>query len=345
MATIGWGIIGIGKHADTRMAPAFRRTSNSRLVAVCSRDQSRATAFATRHGAEAGYDAYERLLGHPGVQVVYVATPPSLHRADVLQAAEAGKHVLCEKPMALAVADAEAMVAACRRAGVVLGVCFQNRYHPAHVEVRRLVADGRVGQVLQVRAQYSRLVPGAWQGWRADPAMSGAGSLTGQGVHALDLVRYVTGEEVVEVSALMDRPPASASVDYAVAMLLRLRGGGLAVVDDSCRSPWADNDVVLYGSQARVAGRGTVGTFLQGSLELVSDGVSLHADYPDADPATGLYARMIEDFSRCMAEDRPPAATGEDGLAMTRITEAILRSVREGRAVSLAGDAGTKVVS
>ncbi|MBI2321625.1 MAG: Gfo/Idh/MocA family oxidoreductase [Chloroflexi bacterium] len=336
MTTIDWGIIGIGKHADRRMAPAFPRTSNSRLVAVCSRDQSRATAFATHHGAEAGYDSYERLLGHPGVQVVYVATPHSLHRAHVLQAAEAGKHVLCEKPMALTVPDAEAMVAACRRAGVVLGVCFQNRYHPAHVEVRRLVADGRVGRVLQVRAQFSRLVHGDWQGWRADPAMTGAGCLMGMGVHPLDLVRYVTGEEVTEVSAMMDQPPAGASVDYAVAALLRLSGGGFAVVDNSHRSPWADNDLVLYGSQARVAGRGTVGTLLRGGLELVSEGVSLRADYPDADPATGLYARMIEDFSRCVVEDRPPAVTGDDGLAMTRITEAILCSVREGRAVPLA---------
>jgi len=177
---IGWGIIGIGKHADTRMAPALRRTVNSRLVAVCSRDQRRAHTFAQRHGAAVGYDS--------------------------------------------------------------------------------------------------------------------------------------------------------------VAMLLRLSGGGFALVESSRRLPWANNDIVVYGGRARVSGLGTVGTFLQGSLQLVSESVSWRDEYLDPDPATGLYAAMIEDFSRCVDKGEQPAATGEDGLAMARLTEAVLCSACEARTVRLEDD-------
>jgi len=331
---VGWGIIGIGKHADTRMAPAFSRTSNSRLVAVCSRDRERALAFAAKHGAAAGYDSFEQLLENRDVEVVYVATPHNLHRQYVLQAAEAGKHVLCEKPMALTVAEAEEMVEACHRAGVVLGVCFQNRFHPAHQEARRLVAAGQVGDVRLARAQYSRDRPGL-QGWRADPKMGGAGSLMGLGLHALDLVRYVTGEEYVEVSAMMDTDPSSGTLDNEVAMLLRLSGGGFAFVNNSRKLPWANNDLIVNGSRARVMTADTVGTYLQGKLQVESAGISSRTEFSDADAATGLYARMIESFSQAVTEGRQPLATGEDGLAIARLVDAILRSVREGVAIRL----------
>ncbi len=332
---IGWGIIGIGKHADTRMVPALRRTANNRLVAVCSRDLGRAQAFAQRHGAQAGYDSYGQLLARPDVDVVYVATPHHLHREHLIAAARAGKHVLCEKPLGLTVAEAEEMVAICRDAGVLLGVCFHNRYHPAHVEARRLATHGELGPISLVRVQYSSNRSGEWEGWRADPSMSGAGCLMGLGLHALDLVRFVTGEEVVEVTAMMDVPPGSGSVDYAVAVLLRLSGGGFALVNSSRRMPWANNDVIVNGSLARVSTLGTTATLLQGSLELASDSLSQRTEYRDPDPATGLYADMVQDFGDSVASGRQPRARGEDGLAMARIAEAVLRSAAAGRTVRL----------
>lgn len=334
---IGWGIIGIGKHAGSRMAPSFRRTSSSKLVAVCSRDANRAAAFAARHGAEVSYDSYERMLANTDVQAVYVSTPHSLHPQHVAQALKAGKHVLCEKPLALAEADAREMVGAARRAGVALGLCFQNRHHPAHIEVRRLVAEGQVGSVPLVRLQYSYLGPGEWAGWRADPAMVGAGALMGLAVHPLDLLRYVTGEEIVELSALMDNHPSTGKVDYNVVLLLRLSGGGFAMVDACRRIPLPTSDIVVYGSKLRVSTLNTVGMNLGGSLEVVDDGRQVRSEYSDPDPTTGLFARMIDDFSTAVAEGRPPRATGEDGIVMARITEAALRSAREGCAVRLDG--------
>ncbi len=332
---VGWGIIGIGNHAGTRMAPAFQRTPNSRLLAVCSRDRDRALAFASKHGAEAGYDSFDQLLEHRGVEVVYVATPHNLHKEYVVRAAQAGKHVMCEKPMALRVSQAEEMIAACRSAGVTLGVCFQNRQHPAHVEARRLVASGEVGDVRLVRSQYSRSGRPELKGWRADPAMGGAGGLMGLGLHAIDVVRYVTGQEIAEVSAMMDSDPSTGVLDNEVAMLMRLTGGGFVLVNNSRRLPWANNDLIVNGSRARVSALGTVGTYLQGNLQITREGSTSQTDYADPDAGTGLYASMIEDFSRSVEERRAPMATGDDGLAMVRMVDAILQSVKERRAVRL----------
>ncbi len=332
---VGWAIVGTGRHADTRMAPALRRASRGRLVAVFSRDLGRAHEFAARHGADAGYASYERLLDDPGVDVVYVSTPHALHHDFVLGAAKAGKHVLCEKPLALTVSDAREMLDACRVSGVRLGVCFQNRFHPAHVETRRLVAEGRVGQVQMARAQYSRHGLEPLSGWRADATIGGAGSLMGLGLHALDLVRYVSGEEFAEVTALMDSDPASGVLDEEVALLVRLGNGGFAFVNANRDMPWATNELAIEGYRARVRTSNTVGTMLRGSLEVETENASAKFEYSDPDPATALYAAMVDDFCDAVVDGREPRATGSDGLAMVRLTEAILRSVTESRTVRL----------
>ncbi len=335
LRVLKWGVIGTGIHFDARVARAFARTSSSRIVAVCDRDTERAAAMASKHGIDRAHDCYDDLLADPRVEAVYVATPHSLHREHVERAAAAGKHVLCEKPLALTATDAAAMVDACRRAGVSLGVTFQNRQHPAHREARRMVAEGRVGNVMCVKAEYARLVPGDWSGWRSDPSVAGAGALMGMGVHPLDLVRYVTGQEVVELSAFMDVMPEGNRVDYSVAVMLRLSDGALAHVNSSRRFPFGANELVVYGDRARITTRGTVGPILRGSLEFEDGGPATKTQYSDPDPDTGLFAATIEDFDSSLAQGRPPTATGEDGLAMARLTEAVLASARDGRAVRL----------
>ncbi len=118
--TLSWGIVGIGNHANRIMAPAITRAKNSRLVAVCSRDSERAQAFARAHGAENTYTSYEDLLRDPKVDAIYIATPNALHAAQAIQAAGARRHVLCEKPLTLTVAEAERVVQASRDAGTKL---------------------------------------------------------------------------------------------------------------------------------------------------------------------------------------------------------------------------------
>jgi len=203
---IGWGIVGIGRHPDARMAPAIRVAQDSKLVAVCSRDQARAEAFAQKHGSLFAYSDYEAMLQNPQVDAVYIASPNALHKEHTVKAAQAGKHVLCEKPMALSLADCQTMIRACRDAAVLLGVGFHLRHHQAHIEARRCIQRGEVGELVMGHAQWAggvrgQLHPaprGGLLAWWDDPQMSGGGSMMATGVHAVDLLRFVTGREVVE---------------------------------------------------------------------------------------------------------------------------------------------------
>jgi 1,5-anhydro-D-fructose reductase (1,5-anhydro-D-mannitol-forming) len=147
---VRWGIIGLGKIADTEIAPAITASSQGELRGVVSRDPGRAEAFAVRHGAERALTSLDELLADPGVDAVYIATPNALHAGGVVAAARAGKHVMCDKPLALSVADARRAVASCEQAGVRLGITFQTRFHDNFGRFRELVQDGSLGEILAV---------------------------------------------------------------------------------------------------------------------------------------------------------------------------------------------------
>lgn len=333
---IGWGIVGIGRHADICMAPAISKAKDAELIAVCSRDAGRAASFAAKHGARRSYDDFGAMLRDDAVDVVYVSTPNNLHAAQTIEAAQAGKHVLCEKPMAISVIDCERMVESCEKHGVKLGVAFQNRHHPAHVEAKRLIAAGTVGDILMGMAEYSRFI-GAQRtaSWRGDRMVAGAGTLMGMTVHPLDLLRFLVGQEVEMAQAITDELPPERPLDETVLALLRFQGGAYGTVLSSRHFPHPSNDVVIYGTKARVRGFGTVGMRLVGSLEIVSASSPSVLEFPCEDPVTGTYVLQAESFNRSIREDTEPNASGYDGLEMARIVAAILESSRKGKAVRI----------
>ena len=145
--SLGWGIIGIGSHADLKVAPAMKLTEEARLVAVHSRDQGRADAFAESHEADAAYSDLDSLLSDSRIDAVFIASPNFLHAPQTIRAAAAGKHVLAEKPMANTVTDSAAMVSACRDHRVKLGMGFELRFHPAHLWARQVIDGGAIGRI------------------------------------------------------------------------------------------------------------------------------------------------------------------------------------------------------
>jgi len=152
--TVGWAVVSTGRHPDQKMAPAINAAHNAEIVAVVSRDLARAQAFAAKHHAAAAYDDFESMLRDPRVDVVYLASPNFLHAEQTLKAAQAGKHVLCEKPMALTVEECQRMVEMCQRQKVSLGVGFHLRHHPGHQRLRQAVRDGVLGTVALAQAQW-----------------------------------------------------------------------------------------------------------------------------------------------------------------------------------------------
>jgi len=335
-----WGIIGLGDIAERNMVPALAMAADSQLVSVLSRSMEKAKAFAAKHKVARAYDSMAKMLADPELDAVYIATPNNLHAEQTVAAAKAGKHVLCDKPMALTVADGERMIQACDSNKVKLGVAFRNRYHPAHLDTRRHVQAGVLGEIQYAKAQlFVGGVRGHWQGWRRDPAMGGSGSIVGQAVHPVDLLRFLLDSEVTEVRCVTDELPPDRPVDEMTFTILTFRNGVHGMVASGALVPWSDNDVVLYGSKAKIFCKGTLGTPKPGKPQEVivdPDAAGIQVRCPADDTAQGRTARLIEEFNRSIHENTDTVISGHNGLQMVRIANAMLESSRHGKAVRLA---------
>jgi len=230
----GWGIVSTGKHPDVKIAPAIAAAAGGELVGVYSRDQHRAEAFAQKHDARVAHSQLGDLLKDSRVDGIFVASPNALHADHVVQAAEAGKHVLCEKPMATTIADAVRMLKACRRAGVTLGVAFNLRQHPAYIRARELVAAGTLGRIVLAQAQWAFGVRGRdgspprtplTQWWDTPELIGGASTMMGTGVHSVDLLRFVLGAEVDEITAVTDGQTVARPLEQLACLTLRFGNG------------------------------------------------------------------------------------------------------------------------
>jgi 1,5-anhydro-D-fructose reductase (1,5-anhydro-D-mannitol-forming) len=329
----GWGLIGTGRIADERILPGINAFSGNKLVAVVSRDQSRADTFAKKFGAAHAYTRYEDLLSNPDVTVVAIHTPNSLHAEQAIAAARAGKHVFCDKPMATSVADAERIIAACDKAGVKLGVNFHNRFMPAFVDTKQIIDAGEIGTVQLVEFEVS---PGARAGgrlstWRVDPAMAGLGTTMSIGVHIFDILRYMLSSEIETVTSLFDTPRGV--MEQTNFSMFRFANGVLAHVNVNEKVPNPHNDFVIHGTAGRITGRGLTRSRAGGVLEvLTADGNTRKTEYP----ATNAHAAAVAGFSKTLLEGSVPSPSGIDGLRSVQLTDAMARSAWDGVHVRLA---------
>ncbi len=326
--TVGWGIVstaGIAGEAVVPVLPAI----GGELVGVSSRDRGRAEAFAAEHGAQLATDSLDELLAEPRIEIVYIATPNGQHAEQVRAAAAAGKHVLCEKPLATSLEDAEAAVLACREAGVQLGVNFQTRHFVPTARIRELLAGGEIGDVLIVEAQNS---PGRAPlgGWRTDPALAGLGTTNNLGVHVYDTLRYLLGEPV-EVTALMDVGRRHELETIALA-LLRFESGAIAFANANQAVRGPRNDIAIHGTEGRILARGvTRPGNANGEISILAGG----EERTEPASTVGGFERAMKAFQDAVAAGEEPSASGYDGLRNIDITDAIRTSAREGRTVEI----------
>ena len=327
--TLGWGIIGIGHIADTQMAPAITTDANSALVSVVSRDQERADAFARKHGAVHATTSYDEMLARPDVDVVLITTPNSLHAEQVIAAAQAGKHVYCDKPLATTVADAERAVAACSEAGVRLGIGFHNRAMPCFLEAKRVLESGSIGEPIAVHVEVSA---GARElrSWRADPALAGHGTMANVGVHLYDVLRFIMGAEITTVSAFLD-VPAGQMERMSVATLV-FDNGVVAQINANEKTPYPRNDFVIHGSKGRIAGVGLTRTSAGGELQVLTADGETRTPFP---PASEAHRDALSGYCRALVDGRNPSPSGQDGLQIVRVVDAMARSARDGIHVRL----------
>ena len=233
-AMLDWGVAGCGWVARDFVAPAIQASCNGRLAAVYDPDPRSLALAAAAFPDAACHADLQAFLNTPGLGAVYVAAPNHVHRPLVEAAARAGLPVLCEKPMATTLADAEAMVAACRTAGVRYATAFDQRWHAAHQHLAHLVAAGQVGTPTAVRIVYACWLGTDWDGdgqagenWRIDPAKAGGGALMDLAPHGLDLAAFLLGDRLVDVAAMGQHRIHRYAVEDGAVLMARSAGGTL----------------------------------------------------------------------------------------------------------------------
>lgn len=330
MTELGWGVVGIGQFLTGTIAPAIAAEPNCRLVAAVSRDQERASSFAREFDVPHAYDDYALMLSNPEVDVVYIATPNAHHSRQVIAAAEARKHVFCDKPLATDSAGALAAVQACDRAGVLLGVNFHNRYLPWVQDVATIVRSGAIGEVQVVEVDVGS-GPRHYTNWRSDPDLAGLGTVHNVGVHALDFLRVILDAEPVDVVAMFDEPPESGAVEMLALILIRFDNGALVYGNCNEKVPHPSNAIVIHGSAGRITGTGFTRSRVDGDLTVVDIDGETTTHYP----APEAHRLAVAGFARAVIEGRQPSPSGLDGLRSAQLCESIARSVVERRVVAV----------
>lgn len=314
--TIRWGILGCGDIARKRVAAAIQDDPGSELVAACRRDEAKLRQFCDDFGVDRGYTRDADLIAAADVDAVYIATPVKDHHPQTLSVAAAGKHVLCEKPMAMNAQQCDEMIAACRDHGVRLGVAYYRRFYPIVHRMKQLIADGAVGSPISAAAICSTplaIGPGEDGYWRVIPELGGGGALMDIGSHRINLLLDMFGE-VASVKAFCNSVAADYQADDCATLIFQFCGGMHGSLQCLFGTPVDPDEFSVWGTRGRL-----VAAPLNGAeLHIYTDSGCRTEEHP---PAANLNAPLIADFVEGIENGRPPEVTGEEGRAATRVMD------------------------
>lgn len=325
---IGYCIVGLGRISMQHFMPAIKMSNKCRVAALVSGHRDKAERMAGEYNVPSGslysYEDYDEIAKNPDIDAVYIALPNSMHAEYTIRAAKAGKHVLCEKPMATSVEDSRAMLQACSTAGKKLMIAYRCQYEPANLRAGELIRQGKLGSIQSIESAFG--FPIAPNEWRLDKKLSGGGPMVDVGIYCLNASRYLTGEEPTEVagfSATVDHDRRFAQVEETLTWSMKFPGGTLA----SC--------TCTYGSMMlgyfRVRGsRGTIlmePAFNYDKLHLLAqfeDGGTVDLAPDDPDPKQFL--READHMADCIVQNKEPKTSGKEGLRDMELTEQIYRA-------------------
>lgn len=327
--SIGVALVGLGYYASNLLAPGLQLTRNCHLAGIVTGSPEKVPVWQDKYGIADrnvyNYDDFDRIADNPDIQAVYIVTPNDLHMPLTVRAAKAGKHVWCEKPMAMDVAEGQAMIDACRDANVQLTIGYRMQHQPSTARLRQMARDKPFGRILKVRADagfhaYDDVDP-ANKPWRLLP-QHGGGAMYDMGVYSLNGARYLTGQEPVAVTARSEvrRAHLFEGVDESMYFTLEFADGLVA----ECETSFGRNMNTLHADCER--GWYEVNPFqaYDGIVGRTSTGETFADDVPHQQ------ARQMDSDALAILEKRPPLVPGEEGLRDLRVLEAVFASAREG---------------
>jgi predicted dehydrogenase len=318
MRKIKWGLIGCGDIARKRIAPALRDLPSCELVAVSRANFDLAESFAKEFGARRWYKAWQQLLADEDIEAVYIATPVHLHAAQAVAAAEAGKHVLCEKPMAISVEECDRMIAACEDNKVRLGVAYYRHFYPVVSRIREILSAGDVGRpiIAQVNA-FERFEPDAShpRRWLLEKGLSGGGPMLDFGCHRIEVLIDLFGP-VKEVRSLVGNVLFDREVEDTASALFQFESRSQAILSVTHAAREPQDTLSIFGSNGSIH----VAVLNEGRVEIKTvegDRVEVHPPHPN------FHQPLIDDFAQAVLNARDPQVNGRVGLEVARIEEEI----------------------
>lgn len=350
MNKIRFGVIGAGGIAERRTIPGMLLAENATLTAVMDVKDGVAESLSKKYGCKYFYDNTEELVKNPEVDAVYIASPVVFHAEAARLAADYGKHILIEKPIAFTSEEGRKLVEYCEEKGVKIAAGFMMRFG-AHVQnMKKAVLDGKIGKVVSGYSQFTLWLPTEEGNWRQEKAKAGGGCLMDMGVHCIDLIEYITGTRVTHVAALNETISFDYDVEDSSTVMLRLSNGAQCVVQTNFNIPdeaskWR---LELFGMKGRLLGDTIIGQNDGGKLNAVFieknsayDAVQDHCDaegvYLDGDFGN-MYTREIESFCDSLLNNKPLEVPASDAVHVQEIIEKAYLSTKENRIFEIIGD-------
>ena len=334
---IGYAIVGLGRLSINELLPALKECKHSKCTALVSGDPAKAKKLAGQFGVPEksiyNYENYDTIADNKDVDVVYIVLPNGMHAEYTVRAFKAGKHVLCEKPMANSVAECQQMIDAGKDANKKLMIAYRVRHEPHHIRAIKMSRENELGKPVIYSGDCGFRLSGEGNPWRLDKKLAGGGALMDVGVYAINASRFLTGEEPIEISGMTFTPkdnPTFKSVEATTTCQMKFPSGVLGHISSSyagsgvlryrmiCTEGWYELDPAInyHGIQMRMKKGG------QPVQEI---------DEPDINQ----FAAEIDHMSQCVMENKEPLTAGDEGLKDMKVVEAIYKSAAEGKTIKL----------
>jgi predicted dehydrogenase len=325
---LGVALVGLGEYSKTQLAPALMQTKFCKLAGLVTDDPSDTTDWKNRYKIPDNniysYNDFDSIASNNDIDIVYVTVPNALHKEYVIRAAKAGKHVICEKPMAITTEECDEMIAACKEAGKLLGIGYRLHYEPNNRQAAKAGQEKIYGPLTYVHAQHGRT---GISGWRLDKKMAGGGPLMDLGVYCIQAARYVTGDEPVAVQVIDQRgydPNNPDSIELFLAWEMQMPGGLVVKAETSY-----ENEMDLLNIKGEHG-------WLELSPAFAYNGIN-------GKTATGFLnkqdvnqqALMLDDFALSVLNNKPASLPGELGKKDVKIIRAIYESMRTGKRIEI----------
>jgi predicted dehydrogenase len=333
---VGYAIVGLGNISQRAVLPAFRNSKKAKLVAVVSGDLKKARRLAGRFGASDAYtyDDYDRCLKNPGVDAVFIATDNGSHARYTVRAAKAGRHVLCEKPMATSAVECRRMIQVCRENKVRLMIAYRKYFEPSNLALKKLISSGKLGKLKLIHSAFTFFLPPTKSGqdWHLDPVAAGGGSLVDVGVYCVNTIRWLTGKEPIEASAYSwsTDPARFSGVEESIGFQLKFPDALLVQASASYGAAqanflkvfgekgWAALDPAFaYDEERRLFGK-IGGRWFERSFKVIDE-----------------FALELDVFADSIRRGHDPEPDGREGLRDVVTMQAIYRAARKGRWVPI----------